>query len=112
MYTTKQYMDMAEQAKKEGAHVAVVTYYRNAAETTEEPKDVEGIIAATVEYAGILKKPTDRKAVYEWAKVVAADRDLETLTPRIKKALLERQRRDDENATTSWIYNTAACATN
>ncbi|MCK4590025.1 MAG: hypothetical protein KAT77_06275 [Nanoarchaeota archaeon] len=70
------YLELAEQAKGEKAHVAVVMYYRNAVEQAVEPATVEAIIGSAVEYAGCLKKPTDQQAVYDWAQGITTGTEL------------------------------------
>ncbi len=102
MHTPEEYMGMARKAGEEGAHVAAITYFRNAAEATENSADVEGIVESAVDYAGKLKKPTDRKAVYDWARAVAGQKLEETgLTERIETAMQELGGEQNGTSTTA-----------
>ncbi|MBI2141918.1 hypothetical protein HYU15_00320 [Candidatus Woesearchaeota archaeon] len=63
----QEYVRMAEQAGKEGAHVSAVMNYRTAAGITASREELKGVLDALIGYAGGLKKPDDQLAVYSWA---------------------------------------------
>lgn len=68
----QEYVRMAEQAGKGGAHVAAVMYYRTAAGLTASREELRGVLCAVIEYAGGLKKTEDQRAVYLWGEAVIA----------------------------------------
>ena len=82
---------MAQLAADQGAHVAVLMYYRSAYElATQEPEaDAAGIVATAVNYADRLKKPIDRLAVFEWASGIAPSEDLDAKIDKLKEGKIE-----------------------
>lgn len=68
MTTVEEYVKMAEKAQKDGAHVAVLTYYRTAIEATGYKQNATDIILAAVRYAQRLKKKRDRTAIAAWGR--------------------------------------------
>lgn len=68
MATVEEYVKMAEEAQRNGAHVAVLMYYRTAIETTGFGQGAADILLAAVRYAPKLKKEGDRLAVAGWSK--------------------------------------------
>jgi len=68
MTTVDEYLDMAEVAQQDGAHVAVLTYYRDAIEGTEYSQNAGPILLAAMIYAQKLKKERDREAMMNWGK--------------------------------------------
>jgi len=90
MTTVDEYLDMAEAAQEDGAHVAVLTYYRDAIEGTEYSRSAAPILLAAMQYAQRLKKEDDRKAMINWGtsvlEAVRPDADLEaTINQEISK---------------------------
>ncbi|TKJ17251.1 hypothetical protein CEE44_01825 [Candidatus Woesearchaeota archaeon B3_Woes] len=74
MKQAQQYVNMAEQAKGENAHVAVSMYYRTAIELTNSREELVEILGATIKYADRLKKPTDQLAIYQWGQQVISEK--------------------------------------
>ncbi len=74
---TRQYLDLAEQAGKEGAHVAVAIYYRAATESAASGEEAASILELAMEYAGSLKKPADQRALYDWGAQAIAKMQLQ-----------------------------------
>ena len=68
------YLNLAEEAGREGAHVASVMYYRTAAELTTANEELKIILEAVIKYASKLKKPMDQLATYNWALRVIVGR--------------------------------------
>ena len=101
MPTVDEYVQMAEEAQGDNAHVAVMTYYRDAIESTGYGSNAAPILLVAAQYAQRLKKGKDRKAIAQWI-IGAADRaalktDLvETIIQEIKKL----QTGSEKNATT------------
>lgn len=70
METVDEYVRMAQEAEKEGAHVAVLAYYRTAIETAGYDSNAVAVLLSAVEYAQRLKKEGDRKAIAQWGQEV------------------------------------------
>lgn len=90
MTTVDEYLDMAEAAQEDNAHVAVLTYYRDAIEGTEYNQSAAPILLAAMRYAQKLKKENDRRAMMDWGtrvlKAVKPDVGLEaTINQEISK---------------------------
>ncbi len=85
---TKEYLDMAQEAAREGAHVAAIMYYRSAYDLAGSGPQAGAaeIVAMAVEYADQLKKPTDRLAVYQWASGIAQSESLDAKIAAIQEA--------------------------
>src|SRR3989344_538969 len=76
-----EYLSRARTAQEAGAHVAVLMYYRSAADNawnglnkswyTAARESLTGIVQETAVYAARLKKPEDRQAVHDWASCIA-----------------------------------------
>lgn len=66
MTSVDEYVGMAEAAQKDGAHVAVLTYYRDAIEETGYNSNAAPVLLAAIQYAQKLKKGRDRKAIADW----------------------------------------------
>ena len=96
------YLELAEQAKKEKAHVAVVMHYRNAVEEAAEPATIEAIVGSAVDYAGCLKKETDQRAVYEWAQRIAQSKLPGTeLGKKVELAMQELGEKENDTRSTA-----------
>jgi len=96
----QQYVNMAKQAGKENAHVAVAMYYRTAAELTSSNEELTGILNAVVDYADRLKKPIDQLAVYHWEQQVVSAKLKENPLEKKVEQLIEKTRLEmNENAT-------------
>ena len=57
---------MAEQAQEGNAHVAVLTYYRDALDRAGYSSNAASILLAAMQYTQKLKKGDDRKAIAGW----------------------------------------------
>ena len=91
-------MGYLEQAKEDKAHVAVVMHYRTAVDEAQDDTIVKDMLCQAVEYAGLLKKPTDQKAVYSWAQEVIESKFGETeLTEKVNQEMKKLE--EKENAT-------------
>ncbi len=67
MTTVEEYVKMAEEVAGDNAHVAVLTYYRDAVEETGYNTNAAPVLLAAVQYAARrLKKEGDRKAIADW----------------------------------------------
>jgi len=73
MVSVDEYVNMAEDAAEERAHVAVLTYYNFALEETRYSSNAAHVLLAATQYAQRLKKDRDREAVAKWGKI-ALDR--------------------------------------
>ena len=62
------YLNLAEEAAGDGAHVAYLMHHRTAAELTNSSEALKKILEAAIKYAGRLKKPLDQYATYLWAQ--------------------------------------------
>lgn len=71
----QEYLDRAEQAAMEGAHVAVVMNYVAAAEIAYS-FEAEEIVGLALDYARNLRKPADRLWVYEWSREVIKQKEI------------------------------------
>lgn len=66
MTSVDEYVGMAKDAQKDGAHVAVLTYYRDAVEETGYNPNAAPVLLEAVRYAQRLKKERDREAIANW----------------------------------------------
>lgn len=67
METVDEYVGMAEAAQKDGAHVAVFTYYRDVIEGMMYSPNLAPHLLAAIQYAAQrLKKGGDREAIASW----------------------------------------------
>jgi len=76
MTTVEEFEKMAEAAQEDNAHVAVLTYYRDALDATGYSPNMASMLLTAVQYAQKLKKGADRKAVTNWG-----ERALERMKP-------------------------------
>ena len=101
MASVEEYLGLAEEAQKDGAHVAVFTYYRTAIEGIGYNTSVANVLLAAIQYAQRLKKERDRKAIAQWSQEV-----VQRITPKIDLAeainseIAKLQAIGDKNATT------------
>ena len=69
MEKAQQYVKLAEEAGRDGSHVASIMNYRTAVELATSREELKLILQAAVTYAnGRLKKPLDQYATYIWAQ--------------------------------------------
>ena len=68
MTSVEDYVRMAEEAKKDGSHVGVITNYRNALDDAGYSSDLAYILSAAVAHAANLKKARDREAIAQWGE--------------------------------------------
>lgn len=101
MKTVDEYVTMAEEAQKDKAHVAVLTYYRNVIESSGYNSSAIPYLLAAVNYALGLKKALDRAAVVDWGlnalERIKPDASLEAT---IRQEIAKLQTTGDKNATT------------
>ena len=62
------YLKLAEEAARDGAHVAYLMHQRTAAELTNSSEALKRILDAAIKYADRLEKPLDQYATYLWAQ--------------------------------------------
>lgn len=70
MTTVEEYVGMAEEAQGDNAHVAVLSFYRDALEETRYSPNAAHILSAAIKYASKLKKDRDRDAIVLWGTAV------------------------------------------
>lgn len=99
MATVNEYVRMAEESVKDGAHVAVLTYYRTAIEETAYNQNAAEILLAAVRYAQRLKKERDKAAVTTWSRE-ALGRIQANLKEIIEREITKLETGDVKNATT------------
>ena len=68
------YLNLAEEAARDGVHVAYLMHHRTAAELTNSNEALKRILEAAIKYADRLKKPLDQYATYLWAQRVIVTR--------------------------------------
>lgn len=66
MDSVDEYVTMAEEAQRDNAHVAVLTFYRDALEETGYSPNAAPILSEAIRYASKLKKDRDREAIAQW----------------------------------------------
>lgn len=101
MTSVEEYEKMAEEAKEDGAgaHVAVLTYYRDTIEIIGYNQNAAPVLLAAVQYAQRLKKERDRKAIMQWSQRV-----VEKITPKTDLITtinqeIEKLQKGEKNAT-------------
>lgn len=100
MATVEEYVSMAEEAKKNSAHVAVLTYYRNAVELAGYSPNAADILLVAVKYAQGLKKAQDKAAIAEWSKVTLEKLRALSLDQIARTEIAKLQAGGGKNATT------------
>lgn len=101
MATGDEYVQMVQEAEKDGAHVAVLMYHRTAIEGIEYNTNAATVLLSAIQYAQRLKKGRDRKAVAQWGQDV-----MQRITPKtdlaeiICKEIAKLQAIGDKNAAT------------
>ena len=101
MDSVEECLRLAEEAQKDGAHVAVFTYYRTAIEEIGYNTSAANIILAAAQYAQKLKKERDRKAIAQWCQEAAQKITPKTdLVGTISNEIAKLQARGDKSATT------------
>ncbi|MBI2652268.1 hypothetical protein HYX00_02275 [Candidatus Woesearchaeota archaeon] len=101
MASVEEYVRMAEEAQKDGAHVAVFTYYRTAIEGVGYNTSAVAVLLAAIQYTQKLKKERDRIAIAQWGQEV-----VQRITPKtdlvgtISTEIAKLQAIGDKHATT------------
>ncbi|NQV08861.1 hypothetical protein HQ529_03355 [Candidatus Woesearchaeota archaeon] len=75
--TIEYYLQMADEAEQEGAHVASMVNYTYAADVMKNNEEMDLLVETVKKYESNLKKELDRKAVQEWYnKFIPFENDL------------------------------------
>ncbi len=99
METVDEYVKLAEEAQKDGAHVAVLTYFRDAIEETGYNPNAAPVLLEAMRYAQRLKKERDRKAIVDWGtRALEKIRPDVTLEATINQEILKLKAGGKENA--------------
>ena len=99
MASVEEYLGLAEEAQKDGAHVAVFTYYRTAIEGIGYNTSVANVLLAAIQYAQRLKKERDRKAIAQWGQEIVQRITPNDLVETIRTEIAKLQAAGDKNAT-------------
>lgn len=99
MTTADEYVKMAQDAKGDNAHVAVLMHYRSAVEAWEYSSNAAPVLLVAMQYAQRLKKSMDRTAVAVWGteslERIKPSHDLEGT---VKREIAKLQAKGDANA--------------
>lgn len=101
MERVQECIEMARQAAEQKAHVAVAMNYRTAADLAESDTQLAEIVHLAADYAANLKKPMDRRAMYEWGQEVIVKRLPGNPLEDLLTELIEQSNGGEKNANTT-----------